>query len=111
MIDVMLCYKLFTMQKGIADGMAGTIPFNVNALLRLQDKGYKFVQIKGLTIDKHVDYVEPHYLLLVPLMELPTDAMRKDIYEPIKSELLYKWAAEPDEYTQVVIANNLHKVA
>lgn len=94
------------MKKGIADGMAGTIPLNVDTLNRLENKGYKFVQVKGLTIDKHFDYIEPYYLLLVPIMELPTEAMRKDIYEPIKSELLYKWASEPDEHTQVVIANN-----
>ena len=97
------------MRKGIADGMAGTIPFNVNALVNLVNKGYKFVQVKGLTIDKHLDYVEPYYLLLVPLMELPTETIWKDIYEPIKSELLYKWASEPDEHTQVVILNNLYK--
>ena len=97
------------MLKRIIEGIAGTIPFNIKALDNLQKKGYKFVQIKGLTIDKHFDYVEPYYLLLVPLIELPTEASRKDIYEPIKSELLYKWAAEVNEHPQIVIANNLYK--
>ncbi|MEO7768273.1 MAG: hypothetical protein ABIS01_12635 [Ferruginibacter sp.] len=97
------------MRKGIENGMSGTIPFNVNALIGLQNKGYKFVQVKGLTIDKHFDYVEPYYLLLVPLMELPTEAIRKDIYEPIKSELLYKWATEVNEHPQILVANNLYK--
>ena len=97
------------MRKGIIQGMAGTIPFNVKALDNLQSEGYKFVQIKGLTIDKHYDYIEPHYLLLVPLVELPSEASGKDIYEPIKSDLLYKWADEVNEHPQIVIANSQNK--
>ncbi len=97
------------MRKGITEGMAGTIPLNIKALDHLQNKGYKFVQIKGLTADKHYEYIEPSCLVLVPLTELPVEQFRKDIYEPIKSELLYKWAAEVNEHPQIVIANNLYK--
>ncbi len=93
------------MRKGMTDVKAGTNEFSVKALDNLQNEGYKFVQIKGLTIDKHYDYVEPHILVLVPFKELPTDPMKKDIYEPIKSELLYKWAGEKNEYPEIVIAN------
>ncbi len=96
------------MRKGIAEGKAGTTAFNVKALDNLQDKGYKFVQIKGLTVDRYYDYVEPLILVLVPLKELPTDPFKKDIYEPIKSELLYKWATEKNEYPEIVIANNYY---
>ena len=39
--------------------LAGTIPFNANALDNLQTKGYNFVQIKGFTVDNHYDYIEP----------------------------------------------------
>ncbi len=95
------------MRKGIAEAKAGTIKFNVQALDCLQSKGYKFVQIKGLTMDKHYDYVEPHYLVLVPMKELPADPLKRDIYEPIKSELLYQWASEVNEYPEIVIANYL----
>lgn len=92
------------MRKGTTHVKAGTIEFSVNALDNLQNEGYKFVQVKGLTIDKHYDYVEPHVLVLVPFKELPTDPMRKDIYEPIKSELLYRWALEKNEHPEIVIA-------
>ena len=95
------------MRKGTTEGKSGTIEFNAKALDSLQNSGYKFVQIKGLTIDKHYDYVEPHFLVLVPFKELPTDPLQLDIYEPIKSELLYKWANEKNEYPQIVIAKNL----
>lgn len=95
------------MRKGMAEVKSGIIEFNVKALDNLLHKGYNFVQIKGLTIDNHYEHVEPHILLLVPLKELPTDNMKKDIYEPIKSELLYKWAAEINENPQIVISNNL----
>ena len=97
------------MRKGIQEGITGTVPFNITSLQRLQSNGYKFVQVKGLTIDKHYDYVEPYFLLLVPLMELPTDPFKKDIYEPISSKLLIKWAGETNEFPQIVIANNLYK--
>jgi len=94
------------MRKGITESRAGTTEFSKMALDNLQSRGYKFVQIKGLTIDNHFDYVEPHFLVLVPFKELPTDPMKMDIYEPIKSDLLYKWAAEKNEYPEILIANN-----
>lgn len=94
------------MRKGIAEARKATLEFNVKSLDKLQLDGYKFVQVKGLTMDKHYDYVEPHILVLVPMKELPTDPFKRDIYEPIKSELLYKWATEVNEYPQIVISNN-----
>ena len=97
------------MRKGMSEGKTGTIAFTEKALETLKKRGYKFVQVKGLTADKHYDYIEPHFLLLVPLMELPTDPLKKDIYEPIKSELLQKWATEVNEYPLIVIANNSYQ--
>lgn len=94
-----------TMRKGIAEAKAATIEFSIKALDLLQSKGFKFVQIKGLTMDKHYDYVEPHYLVLVPYRELPTDPLKRDIFEPIKSELLYQWATEKNEFPEIIIAN------
>ncbi len=96
------------MRKGIAEARSATIEFNRKALDQLQSKGYKFVQVKGLTVDKHYDYVEPHFLVLVPMKELPTDPFKRDIYEPIGSDLLYQWASEENEYPEIVIANNLY---
>jgi hypothetical protein len=92
------------MRKGITDAKAGSIEFTVDALNNLQQQGYNFFQVKGLTIDNHYDYVDPHFLILVPFKELPTDPLKRDIYEPIKSELLYQWAIEKNEYPEIIIA-------
>ena len=93
------------MKKSIKESAAGNIPFSAESLDKLQDKGYKFVLVKGFTIDKHYEYVDPSILVLVPIKELPSDPMLKDIYEPIESEILYRWASEKNEYPQIFIAN------
>ena len=58
------------------------------AIFSLEEKGYKYLQVQGFTLDHHPEYVEPHYLMLVPVKELPMD-----IYEPINSELVNEWIA------------------
>ncbi len=58
------------------------------AITSLQEKGYKYLQVQGYTLDHHSEYVAPHYLMLVPVKELPMD-----IYEPINSELVKEWIA------------------
>ena len=103
---MLLNNKIYSMRKGISDAKLGTKALTVSALDVLQSEGYKFVQVKGLTLDNHYDYVEPHFLVLVPFRELPTDPLKKDIYEPIASELLYKWAREINEYPEIGIANS-----
>ncbi len=95
------------MRKGITDGQIAATRLSVEGLQNLEDKGFKFVQVKGLTLDKHYDYVEPHFLLLLPIRELPTDQSKKDIYEPIGSDLLRQWANEVDSSTQVFISGNI----
>lgn len=92
------------MRKGLAQGQSVT-HFDSAALKELQVNGYKFVQIKGLTVDKHFDYIEPHFIVLVPLKELSTDQDKKDIYEPLPSEILQQWATERDDHFEVVIAH------
>ena len=92
------------MRKGIAEGQ-GAQRFDVKTLEGLERKGYKYVQIKGLTKDKYYDYIEPHFLVLVPIKELPSDPNQKDIYEPIGSPILQQWAKETDERLEIVIAH------
>jgi hypothetical protein len=92
------------MRKGIAEGNKST-PFTLSSLLKIETDGYKFVQVKGLTMDRHYDYIEPHFLVLVPMKELPQDQDKKDIYEPVPSKLLEKWAVEENETMEIVIAN------
>ena len=73
-------------------------PLTSAALEKLRQKGYKYVQVQGFTIDHHAEYTEPHYLMLVPIKDLPTDRAKMDIYEPIDSELINSWiGADPDE--------------
>jgi hypothetical protein len=96
------------MRKGIAEGRSGTIAFNQKSLDNLESKGYKYVLVKGFTADNHYEYVEPHFLVLVPLKELPTDPGKKDVYAPIESEILHQWANEKESTIEVVIANNLY---
>jgi hypothetical protein len=91
------------MRNGISESL-GAVPFDVHVLENLKSKGYKYVQIKGLTTDKHYDYIEPSFLLLVPLIKLPSDQNQKDIYEPIMSPILEQWATEAGNHLEVIIA-------
>jgi hypothetical protein len=95
------------MRKGEADGQAATTPLSLKALQILEDKGFKFVQVKGLTLDKHYEHIEPHFLLLLPIKELPVDQSKKDIYEPIGSDLLKQWASDNDSNTDVFISKTI----
>lgn len=73
------------------------------AIVTLQEKGYKYLQVQGFTLDHHAEYVEPHYLLLVPTKELPMD-----IYEPINSEMVSEWIAngEANDRLEIFLAGN-----
>lgn len=92
------------MRKGISEGQAST-PLTIKSLQKMEADGYKYVQVKGLTMDKHFDYIEPHIMVLVPMKELPTDQALKDIYEPTNSKLLKQWAVEENESFTILIAD------
>ncbi|HKP32967.1 MAG TPA: hypothetical protein VJT83_09575 [Chitinophagaceae bacterium] len=94
------------MRKNVAEGSRHTVPMTVSLLQSLEKKGFQFVQVKGFTSDKHFDYVDPRVFIMVPMKELPTDPLLKDIYEPINSELLKRWASENDEMTEFRVAMN-----
>ncbi len=94
------------MRKGIAEGQSGT-QFSLKSLIDLQSKGYKYVQIKGLTTDKHYDYTDPQLIVLIPFKELSSDPNKKDIYEPIESDILLEWARDTDENFEIVIGKPL----
>ena len=81
-----------------------TAPFTVAALEKLKNKGFQYVQIKGFTTDKRLDYMEPRYLVLIPLKELPVDSGKVEIYESTNSQLLLDWAAHPREGMDVLIS-------
>jgi hypothetical protein len=92
------------MRKGISEGQAST-PLTIKSLQKMEAEGYKYVQVKGFTMDKHFDYIEPHIMVLVPMKELPTDQNLKDIYEPTNSKLLKQWAVEENESFTILIAD------
>ncbi len=92
------------MRKAIKEGQISGTLLSLEALIDIGKKGYKFVQVKSLTVDKHYDYIEPSIIMLVPCKELPTDPAKKDIFEPIDSELLRDWARETNDHTQIFIA-------
>jgi uncharacterized protein (UPF0297 family) len=66
-------------------------PLTSEALDNLQQKGYKYLQIQGYTLDHHPEYVEPHYLMLVPIKSLSVKREQMDIYEEIDSNLIKEW--------------------
>jgi hypothetical protein len=66
-------------------------PLTSEALDNLQQKGYKYLQVQGYTLDHHPEYVEPHYLMLVPIKSLSVKREQMDIYEDIDSNLIKEW--------------------
>lgn len=92
------------MRKSLSESNGHTIPLTLKALEALEEKGFQYVQVKAFTSDRHFDYVEPSMFIMFPLRELPTDPLKKDIYEPINSELLKAWASEDNEMTKFRIS-------
>ena len=83
-----------------------TAPFTMAALEVLKNKGFKYVQVKGFTSDKRLDYMEPRYLVLIPMKELPVEPGEIEIYECINSQLLQDWATHPGEGMKVLVSFN-----
>ena len=83
-----------------------TAPYTMAALETLKKKGFRYVQVKGFTSDKRLDYIEPRYLVLIPMKSLPVGQGEIEIYEPIDSQLLLDWATYPRDGIQVLISFN-----
>jgi hypothetical protein len=91
------------MRKAIGDSHNAKTVLTLKVLQILIDKGYRFVQVRGISIDKHYEYIEPNCIILIPIHELPTDQAQKDIYEPIGSELLRQWASEQNKNFKIYV--------
>lgn len=78
-------------------------PLSFEALNTLQEKGYRYLQIQGYTLDHHPEYVEPHYLMLVPIKELSANREKMDIYEDINSDLIKEWVKASDNNDRLEI--------
>jgi hypothetical protein len=74
------------------------------SLQKLKNRGFCYVQVKGFTKDNRPDYMEPDYLMLIPMKELPTDPIQKDIYAPLDSKILLDWARAPNDGIEVRVA-------
>ena len=94
------------MKNETGEDFGTTASFTLATLEALKTKGFLYVQIKGFTSDKRLDYMEPRYLLLVPLMALPDEPGKVEIYESINSRLLQEWAADPGNGMEVLISIN-----
>jgi len=82
---------------------ASAIALTVQALEDLKKGGFRFVRVNAYTRDKRLDYVEPYYIVLVPIKELSEDLDKKGIYEPVDSPMLVSWAKAPDDGIEVFI--------
>lgn len=92
------------MKNETRENFGSTAPFNQAALDTLKKKGFRYVQIKGFTTEKKLDYMEPRYLLLIPIRELPVDSGEMEIYEHVDSKLLMDWALHPRDGMDVLIS-------
>lgn len=86
-----------------------TTPLTPVMLQKLKNKGFRYMQVNGFSSDKRLDYMEPRYFILVPLKDLPAEADKKGIYEPIDSKLLLQWASLPADDSDVLIKGNFGK--
>jgi len=86
------------------DNFGSTTRLTLQALEHLISRGFEYVQVKGFTRDRRQDYMEPYYLILFPIKELPVDTNEKGIYEPIRSKILIDWANSPNDGIEVLVA-------
>ena len=76
------------------------------ALDQLKEKGYQYLQVQGFTMDHHPEYIEPHYLMLVPVKSLTANKATMDVYEEISGETIINWAQRSDdESLHIFLAN------
>jgi len=91
------------MKNETRENFKSTTRLTSTGLQNLKDRGFRYVQVKGFTRDKRLDYMEPRYFMLVPIKDLPDDPDKKEIYEPIDSEILMSWANFPDDGIEVLV--------
>lgn len=75
---------------------ANAIRLTVKILQELKELGFRFVLIKGYSLNRRSDYIELNHFILVPVNQLPEDPAQKEIYEPIESEILLEWASSSE---------------
>ena len=82
------------------------VTLTVDALDQLKEKGYQYLQVQGFTMDHHPEYIEPYYLMLVPVKSLTANKATMDVYEEISGETIINWAKRSDdESLHIFLAN------
>lgn len=61
-----------------------------------KDLGFRFVLVKGYTVDRYAGCIELNHFMVEPVKQLPEDPADQEIYEPIDSEILLGWASSTE---------------
>jgi hypothetical protein len=81
------------------------LTLTLDALDALKARGYQYLQVQGFTLDHHPEYIEPYYMMLVPLKSL-TNKGNIDVYEDISSDTILNWAKQNEhEDLHIFLAN------
>jgi hypothetical protein len=92
-----------TGEKYLMRNYKSVIKLTKDSLQNLKDKGFRYVLVKGYTLDRRMEYIELNNITLTPVKDLSTDPNKKGIYEPIESKILTQWAEHPESGVKVVI--------
>jgi len=71
--------------------------FTVPVLQKLRSKGYRFIQVEGVTTTGNVDHIVGNYIVLTPFHQLPEEAGVIEVYESIESPIMQQWAESGDQ--------------
>jgi len=80
------------------------VELTLQVLEDIKNKGFRYVRVNAFTQDNRPDYMEPHYFVLEPIIDIPDDINKKGIYEPVDSKLLAEWARLAHEGAKVYVA-------
>jgi hypothetical protein len=69
-------------------------PFTAALRLQLQKDGFKYVQVKGYSGDRRLDYIGTSLVILIPIRYLAENGMGSGIYESLDSPLLDLWVVD-----------------
>jgi len=80
------------------------VELTLQSLEDIRNREFRYVRVNAFSHDNRPDYMEPHYFVLEPIVDIPDDVNKKGIYEPVNSKLLTEWANFPNEGIKVYVA-------
>ena len=72
-------------------------------LQELKARGFQYVLVKGYTPERGQHHIQLNHIIIVPVVQLPTEPGEKEIYALIDSEILSDWANCSDAGLEVYI--------